>query len=702
MNMDRLFRPSSVAVVGASRNPGKIGFFILKNILDSGYGGRIYPVNPHADNILGLKAYSSLNSIPDDVDTAVIVVPAKYVLDIAREAGEKGIEYLVVITAGFKEIGGEGIRREKELLKIVRKYDMHMVGPNCLGIIDTHTPINMTFAQTMARKGHIAFISQSGALCTAVLDWAAQAKIGFSKIVSIGNKANLTELDFIEYFTHDPETKAILLYVESIDNGIEFVERASEVTKKKPVIILKGGVTEAGAKAAVSHTGALAGRVAAYEAGFRKAGVIMASTLSELFDYAVALASQPPPRRDGIAVLSNAGGLCILTADILVKKGLSLATFTSGTIEKLKRTLPPTAAIYNPVDVVGDADVARYLKALETLLNDERVDAVLTLLAPTALIDPLDISKGIVELRKKYPDKAILTGFVGGPSYHDAGEYLMNNKIPFYNMPERLATAVLGLVKYREYLDRPRYRYVKVEDVDRDLVRQIISVVRKDGRTVLLESEAKSIASAYGIPVPKFYLAKSPIDAVSAAEYIGYPVVLKIVSPDILHKTDVGGIRASIESSEEVEDAYEEIMMNVSKYVPRARIYGVLVEKMADKGIETIIGVTKDLQFGHLIMFGSGGIYTELFKDVSFSLIPMSREEIQDLMARTKIFNILRGYRGMPSSDIRSLEDILLRLNQLILDFPEIVELDINPLRVYESGKGALALDIKMVLSKEV
>jgi len=461
-------------------------------------------------------------------------------------------------------------------------------------------------------------------------------------------------------------------------------------------------VTEAGAKAAVSHTGALAGRVAAYEAGFRKAGVIMASSLSELFDYAVALASQPPPRRNGIAVLSNAGGLCILTADILVKKGLSLATFRSDTIEKLKKILPPTAAIYNPVDVVGDSDAVRYLNTLETLLSDDSVDAVLTLLAPTALIDPLDISKGIVELKKKYPNKAILAGFVGGPSYYDAAEYLMDNKIPFYNMPARLATAVLGLVMYREYLDRPRYKYVSVEDVDRERVKQIINIVRKEGRTVLLESEAKSIAAAYGIPVPKFYLAKSPIDAISAAEYIGYPVVMKIVSPDILHKTDVGGIKAGISSSEEVEDAYEEIIMNVTKYVPRAKIYGILVEKMADKGVETIVGVTKDLQFGHLIMFGSGGIYTELFKDVAFSLIPMAREEVQDLMGRTKIFNILRGYRGMPVSDIKRLEDILLRINQLIIDFPEIVELDINPLRVYEAGRGAIALDIKMVLSKEV
>ena len=697
--MKTLFNPESVAVVGASRNPSKIGHSILRNIINSGYKGRIYPVNPNATEILDLKVYPSLQDIPDNIDTVVVVVPAKYVLEVAKEAGKKGAKFLVVITAGFKEVGGEGVNREKALRDTVRKYGIHMVGPNCLGVIDTHTPINMTFAQTMPRKGKISFISQSGALCTAVLDWASQARIGFSKIISVGNKAELTEVDFIEYLADDPNTKAILLYAESIDNGKEFVERTMELTKKKPIIVLKGGVTEAGAKAAVSHTGALAGRFAAYEAGFRKAGVIVASTLSELFDYAVALASQPSPRRNAIAIVSNAGGLCILTADNLVNKDMALSVFTDATIKKLKRILPPTAAIYNPVDVVGDSDAERYLQALDTVLEDDNVDAVLALLAPTALINPLEISKGIVELKKKYPGKAVLTGFVGGPSYVESSEYLMSNNIPYFNMPERITTAVQGMVRYREVLDRPIYRFHPVIDVDKDYAMQVIERVRKDERKVLLETEAKSIMAAYGIPVPRFYLAKSDIDAISAADHIGYPVVLKIVSPDILHKTDVGGVKAGLNTSEDVEDAYEEILMNVSKYAPKVRIYGVLVEKMMKEGIETIIGVSKDLQFGHMIMFGSGGIYTELFKDISFALIPVSREEALDLMGRTKIYNILRGYRGMKPSDVNSVVNILLRISQLMIDIPDIVEMDINPLRVYEAGRGSLALDVKMVLS---
>ena len=697
--MKTLFNPESVAVVGASRNPSKIGHSILKNIISSGYKGRIYPVNPNATEILDLKAYPSLQDISDNIDTVVVVVPAKYVLEVAEEAGKKGVKYLVVITAGFKEVGGEGVEREKTLRDIVRKYGIHMVGPNCLGVIDTHTPINMTFAQTMPRKGKIAFISQSGALCTSVLDWASQARIGFSKIISVGNKADLTEVDFIEYLADDSSTKAILLYAESIDDGREFVERTMELTKKKPIIVLKGGVTEAGAKAAVSHTGALAGRFAAYEAGFRRAGVISASTLSELFDYAVALASQPSPRRNSIAIVSNAGGLCILTADNLVNKGMALSTFTDVTIKDLKRNLPPTAAIYNPVDVVGDSDVERYLHALDIVLEDDNVDAVLALLAPTALIDPLKISKGIVELKTKHPGKAVLTGFVGGPSYVESSEYLMGNNIPYFNMPERITTAVQGMVRYREFLDRPIYKFHPVIDVDKDYAMQIIERVRRDDRKVLLETEAKSIMTAYGIPVPRFYLAKSDIDAMSAADHIGYPVVLKIVSPDILHKTDVGGVKAGLNSSEDVEDAYEEILMNISKYAPKARIYGVLVEKMAKEGVETIVGVNKDLQFGHMIMFGSGGIYTELFKDISFALIPVSREEALDLMGRTKIYNILRGYRGMKPSDVDSVVNILLRISQLMIDIPDIVEMDINPLRVYEAGRGSLALDVKIVLS---
>lgn len=696
--LDYIFRPRSVAIVGASRNPEKIGHVVLKNLINSGFKGKIYPINIHGGDILGYKTYKSLSDVNDDIDLVVVVVPAKYVNGIIKEAGENGVGGAIIITAGFKEIGGVGVERERELAKLVDKYKIRLIGPNCLGVIDTHTPLNTTFAPTMARKGKIAFISQSGAMCTAVLDWAYESHIGFSKIVSMGNKTQTDELDLIEYFADDEDTKAILLYVESIDNGHDFIELAREVTKKKPILVLKGGITEAGAKAAISHTGALAGRFEAYRAGFRKAGVIMATDVSQLFDYAVALSTQPITHGE-IAVISNAGGLCILTADQLVKKGLRLATFSSDTIDKLRNRLPSTAAIYNPVDIVGDADTERYLDTLDIILSDENVSTVICLLAPTALIDPYELAQGIVEAKASHPNKAILASFIGGPLFKKAREYLMENGVPYFDMTVRAVDSAYSLYKYREIKERKPGRFITIHDVDRGYAEEIIRRVRMEGRNILMEHEAKELVKAYGISVPKSYLAKSPIDAVSAAEYIGYPVVLKIASPDILHKTDIGGVKVGIRDSEEVEDAYEEIIMNSRKLVPKARIYGVLVEKMVDLGVEAIIGVTKDLQFGHMMMFGMGGVYTELFRDVSFSILPISREEAYEMIKETRLYHILRGYRGLDVMDIEKTLDVLLRMNQLIRDFPEIVELDINPLSIYKRGQGVLALDVKIVLS---
>ena len=536
-------------------------------------------------------------------------------------------------------------------------------------------------------------------MCTAVLDWAYDSHIGFSKIVSMGNKAQTDELELIEYLADDDETKAILMYVESIDNGKDFIEKAQEITRHKPILVLKGGVTEAGAKAAISHTGALAGRFEAYKAGFRKAGIIYASDISELFDYGVAVSTQPA-YEGGVAVISNAGGLCILTADQLVKRGLELARFTSDTLDRLREALPPTAAIYNPVDIVGDGDKERYLNALEIILSDPNVSTVICLLAPTAVIDPGELAKGIVELKRKYVNKAIITSFVGGPIFREAREYLMGNGVPFYDMTIRAVNSSYALHKYYEIKNRKPCRIITIHDIDKEYARSIIERVRRDSRNVLLEYEAKELMRAYGIPVPRSYMAKSLIDAVSGAEHIGYPVVLKIASPDILHKTDIGGVKVGLNDRSEVEDAYEDIMMNARKLAPNARIYGVLVEKMVGKGVEAILGVTKDLQFGHMIMFGMGGVYTELFKDVSFAILPICREEALELIKETKLYHILRGYRGMDVMDLEKALDAILRINQLIMDFPEIVELDINPLSIYRLGEGIMALDVKIVLSR--
>ena len=700
-SLDYVFKPSSVAIVGASRNPGKIGHVILRNILESGYRGRVYPININGGEILGLKAYTSIDNVNEDIDLIVVAVPAKYVNQVVKEAGEKGVKAAVIITAGFKEVGGEGVERERELARIVDRYGIRMIGPNCLGVIDTYTPINTTFAQVMPKRGNIAFISQSGAMCTATLDWAVESYIGFSKVVSIGNKTSTDELDLIQYLADDDETKAILLYVESIDNGQDFIELAREVTRRKPILVLKGGITEAGAKAAISHTGALAGRFEAYQAAFKKAGIILATDVSQLFDYAVALSTQPVTK-GAVAVISNAGGLCILTADQLVRRGIRLATFSDDTIERLRARLPPTAAIYNPVDIVGDGDKERYLDTLDIILSDDNVSTVICLLAPTALIDPYELAVGISEAKERYPEKAIITAFVGGPLFREAKRYLMEVGIPYMDMTVRAVDAAYALYKYREIRDRKPCRYVTIHDVDHEYAASIIQRVRMDGRNVLMEHEAKELLKAYGISVPKSYLAKSPIDAVSAAEYIGYPVVMKVASPDILHKTDIGGVRLNLEGPDEVEDAYEDIIANASRLAPKARLYGVLVEEMVDVGVEAIVGVTMDLQFGHLMMFGMGGVYTELFRDVSFSVLPICREDAVEMIKETKLYHILRGYRGLEPMDMERTVDTLLRINQLIRDFPEIVELDVNPLSIYQVGKGVKALDVKIVLAREV
>jgi len=697
-----LFSPKSLAVIGASRNPAKVGHTILRNIVESGYKGRVYPVNPKADEILGLKCYKSVLDIPDDVDLVVITVPAQIVLDVAEECGEKGVKYLVVISAGFKEIGGEGVDREKELINIGRKYGMRILGPNCLGFIDTFTPLNATFAAVTPKKGRIAFISQSGALITAILDWSIRRGLGFSKIVSLGNKADLDEVDFIQAIGQDRNTKVILLYVESIEKGRRFIEVARQVSKVKPIVVIKGGITEAGAKAAMSHTGAMAGSFTSYRVAFKKSGVLAASTLSELFDYAMAFSNQPIPAGKKIAIITNAGGPGILTTDLSVKYGLSLAGFSMVTINKLRSKLPPAAAIYNPVDVLGDARADRYEFAIDTVLSDENVDGLIIILTPQAMTEPVETAKVIVKMHRKYPDKPVVAAFIGGDIVQEAVKMLIEHGIPCFDLPERAVVAMSGLCMYREFLEffeKIVEKQVKFYDVDFERARRIIDKARSEGRKVLLEVEAKELVRAYGIPAPITVLVKTEDEAVEAANKMGYPVVLKVASPQILHKTDIGGVVLNINSDDEVREAFRTILSRVRRFAHRATLYGITVQKMVPKGREVIVGITKDPTFGHLIMFGSGGIYANILKDVSFRLTPITPDEAKDMVRETKAYAMLKGVRGEPPADVASVINVLLRLNQLVQDIPEIVEMDINPLFVYEEGEGCIALDVKVVIS---
>jgi acetyltransferase len=700
LDLEAIFRPSSVAVVGASRTPGKVGYILTRNMMDSGFSGKIYPINPGADGILGLKCYKSVLDVPDVIDLAVITIPSASVLQVADECGRKSVKALVVISAGFKETGHDGAVLEQQLLEIGKKYNMRIQGPNCLGLINTETPINLSFAAGMPRKGRIGFISQSGALGTAVLDWIIKENIGFHSFISLGNKADLDEVDFIEAMAEDDDVGVILLYLESIEKGRKFIDTSMRVVKKKPVIVLKGGTSSAGARAAGSHTGAFVGSFLAYQTAFNKAGVILAKGVEELFDYGVAFTEQPLPRDEGIAIITNAGGPGILATDLAERLGVKLASLSSDLQNRLRQNLPPASATGNPVDVLGDARADRYRFALNEVLADDQVNAVIVLLTPQAMTESLETAKSIVETKTEVGSKPILAVFMGGRAVEEASKFLVENGVPCFDFPEKAIQTISAMYTYKRFLSLSATEPTAFIDVNKERVKEVIASARGDGRVVLLSTEAADLVEAYGIPVPGNRLVKTAEEAVKAADEFGYPIVLRIVSPDVLHKTDIGGVALNLNSPEEIRQAFDRIITSVSKFMPRARIYGVMVYHMVPKGREMIIGMSQDVQFGPLIMFGLGGIYVNFLKDVSFRLAPLSEQEAGEMMEETKAYTLLKGIRGEEASDIEALKEMLLRVSQLVWDFPEIVEMDINPVIVYGEGKGCYALDVKITLTK--
>jgi len=698
-SLRHLFHPSSVAVVGASRKEGKIGHAILKNMIDSGYKGPIYPVNPKEEEILGLKCYPSVAAIPAPVELAAIAVPAKFVADVARECGEKGVPALVVVTAAFREVGREGLALEKELVSVCRQYGMEMVGPNCLGIMDTHTPMNASFSAGFPRKGSIAFLSQSGALCAAILDWSLKKGIGFSKFVSLGNKALLSELDFIRDAAEDDYSHVILGYIEDVRDGEAFVEEVSRATRKTPVVIIKSGTSQAGAKAASSHTGALAGSNRAYDIALKRAGVIRAATMEELFDYATAFATQPIPKGRRVGIVTNSGGPGIIATDQVEAQGLRMAQFHKETLENLRGVLPPAANIYNPVDVLGDATPEQYRQSFRLVLADPGVDGVVCLLTRPAGIDPAEVARGVIEERKNHPHKPVVAAFLGGQNVAEANEVFERAGIPTYEFPERAVMALSGLADYGDIVKQPPLgRAVEFSDVKRAEVARIFDAVRRERRAVLLGNEAHQAASLYGIPAAPIMLATRVSEAVGAAEEHGYPVVLKIASPKITHKSDVGGVKVGLRSPAEVREGFLSILENVHRALPNVPVNGVEVQKMMPGGTEFIVGVNRDLQFGPMVMFGMGGLWVNLIEDVSFRLAGgITLEDINEMIRETKAYTLIHGYRGRPPLDGRKVAEVIARVAQLVRDFPEISELDINPLVAYE--EGAAALDVKITIS---
>jgi len=699
LKLDAIFRPKSVAVIGASSTPGKVGYVLANNLLKSGYNNPVYLVNVRGGEILGQKAYKSINDILDEVELAVISIPSKYVLDTVVECGEKGVKALIIISAGFKETGHEGAVLEKKLVEAASKYGMRIQGPNCLGAINTHIPYDLSFASTLPKKGSIGFITQSGALGTAILDWIIAEEIGFGSIVSLGNKADLDEVDFIEAMAEDPNIKVILLYLESIERGRKFLEVASEVVKKKPIMVVKGGTSSAGAKAAGSHTGALVGSFLAYQKAFDKAGVILSESMEDLFNYAVAFTEQSLPEDEGIAIVTNAGGPGILSTDLIEKLEMKMASLTDETRHYLKENLPAAAATGNPVDILGDALPDRYAVALEASLKDPNVHSVVVLLTPQAMTDSLTTAKNLVEISKKYTEKPVLSVFMGGDWVDDASEYLKDNGIPCYNFPEKGIKTLNALYQYSRHLKLPELEPPVFDDIDRDKVKVIFDGAKEDGRKVLFPHEAAQVAKAYGIPAPGSGLATTADEAVEYAEGMGYPVVMKVVSPDIMHKTDIGGVELNLSNARMVRIAFEEIMRKSRKAQPLAKIYGITVDKMVPRGREMIIGMSRDPQFGPMVMFGLGGIYVNFLKDVAFRLAPMNIREAQEMMEETRSYSLLKGVRGEAPADIDGIREAILRVGHLVWDFPELQDLDINPIFVYDEGKGVSALDVKITLS---
>ncbi len=699
LKLDAIFRPSSVAIIGASSTPGKVGYVLSNNLLKSGYDEPVYLVNIKGGEILGQKAYKSVSEISGDVELAVIAIPSKYVLQTVEECGEKGVKALIIISAGFKETGSEGAELEKKLVEVAQKYDMRIQGPNCLGAINTHVPYDLSFASTLPKKGSIGFISQSGALGTAILDWIIAEEIGFGSIVSLGNKADLDEVNFIEAMAENPNLKVILLYLESIERGREFLKVASKVVKNKPIMVVKGGTSSAGAKAAGSHTGALVGSFLAYKKAFDKAGVILTESMEDLFNYAVAFTQQSLPKDEGIAIVTNAGGPGILSTDLIEKLNMKMADLTDETIDYLDENLPSAAATGNPIDILGDALPDRYAIALEAALNDQKVFSVVVLLTPQAMTDSLTTAKNIVEISENHPEKPVISVFMGGEWVAEASEYLKDNGVPCYNFPEKGIKTLNALYQYARHLRLPEIDPPAFDDIDRAKVKEIFDSVKKDNRNVLFPHEAMQVAKAYGISAPASQLATTADEAVEYAEEMGYPVVMKIVSPDIMHKTDIGGVELNLTNSNMVSIAFEEIMRKSRKAQPLAKIYGITVDKMVPKGKEMIIGMSRDPQFGPMVMFGLGGIYVNFLKDVAFRLAPMNEREAQNMMEETKSYTLLKGVRGEAPADIDALRDAILRVGHLVWDFPELEDLDINPIFVYDAGEGVSALDVKITLS---
>ncbi|MGD6852532.1 MAG: acetate--CoA ligase alpha subunit [Candidatus Bathyarchaeia archaeon] len=704
-NLDKVFNPQSVAIIGASDVEGSVGYAIVKNFTQSGYAGKVYFVNIKKPEILGVKTYQTVEQIPEPVDLALIATPAKTVPDVMVECGKAHVKGVIIVSAGFKEIGPAGKALEDKVGEVAKQYGIRVIGPNCIGIIRPRINLNATFLDKMPKAGNVAFLSQSGALGSAILDWAIHENIGFSNFVSVGSMIDVDFGDLIDYFGGDPKTKSILMYVEGITQARKFMSAARHFARTKPIIVVKSGKFSESAKAAASHTGSLSGEDGVYDAAFKRAGVVRVSEIADLFNAAEVLGTQPLPRGNNLAIITNAGGPGVMATDSLIGFGGKIAKISQKTIDSLNLVLPPFWSHGNPIDVLGDAKADRYKAALDAALNDDNVDGILIIFTQQAVSESVEIAKNIVELvrNKPYQNKTILTSFMGYGAVQEANNILNANNIPTYSTPEQAIKTYMYMYNYQRNID---LLYETPEELPVDSSpprRPILAILRNaafEDREILTEDEAKKVLKYYNFPIVRTAAANNVDEAVALATEMGFPVVLKILSPQIVHKSDAGGVILNVNSPREVREAFDLLIQRANAYNPSAQIIGVTVQPMVEKkGHEVILGGKTDPVFGPVILFGMGGVGVELFKDVSIGLPPLNTTLIHRMMEETKVYRLLKGYRGSTPVDLKRLDETVLLFSQLLTDFPQIKEIDINPLLINE--KEATILDARIVVDKD-
>ena len=690
--------PKSIAVIGASDKEGSVGRAITSNIM-KGYKGTVYPISPTRNTVFDQQAYKSVLDVPNEVDLAVIITKNTIVPTVLEECGKKKIQGAIVITAGFKEVDEEGKKLEQQLKDIAKQYNLQIIGPNCLGVmnLDPQTMMNSTFLKITPKSGEIALVSQSGAICAALVEDASAQGIGFSAVVSMGNKADMTEIDVLKMLAEHEQTKVIVMYLEDMGNGQEFLKVCKQITKKnkikKPVLVLKSGRSPEGAKAAMSHTGALMGSDEIYDALLKQSGAIRVDTMEELFDYATAFSKQPLPIEGDLVIVSNAGGPAIISTDSCSKLGIKMAKIEE-IRSKIDAVIPPWGSSRNPVDIVGDADFNRFENVLNEVLQHKNVGSVISMCTPSATLDYDKLAEVIVKMSKKYK-KTMLASLMGLDEGITNREILAAGDVPYYTYAEGSIRALNAMLSFVDWVKAPDGTVTEFE-VDKDKVSSVLDKVKSEGRTNLLEDEGREILDAYGFPLPNSAVAATEDEAVTAANNIGYPIVMKIASPQIVHKSDAGGVKVNLTNDDEVRNGFKTIMENAKKYDSNAVIKGVLIVEMINGGKEMIIGSKLEPGMGPVVMLGMGGIYVEILKDVTFRLAPLTNQEANGMISSIKTKKLLDGVRGEKPSDINKLSECIQRLSQLVTDFKEIKELDMNPVLVMEDGEGCKILDVRI------